>query len=290
MSSMSAMAIARRTKILAGLARPVADQRVVSARLRLLLLIVLINTSCSEDRVPVEVSFDARFQGRAISCTTEGTSLTDLRFFVSELALIDEDGISHPVPMLRDDRWQTREVALIDLENGQGRCVNGTRDIHSSITGTAAVGRYVGLSFVVGVPFDLNHANPLLAEAPLNDAAMHWHWRSGYKFLRAGIATPSDAFWIHLGSTACQGTVRNVTGCQNPNRVAVTVVSDHKNAISIAINISTLTEGVDLADGHRTDCSSGPSESNCESVFDSLGLNFLANGKTRQQRVFQASR
>lgn len=274
----------------ATLTRPVADRFALSGkRLPLVLLPLVFSISCSEDRMPVDISFGATFQGRDIDCTTEAVSLTDLRFFVSELALIDEQGRSYRVPMLRDDRWQTRDVALIDLEDGQGTCTNGTQDIHSTISGTVAAGRYVGVSFVVGVPFDLNHLNPLLAEAPLNDAAMHWHWRSGYKFLRAGIATPTDAFWIHLGSTACEGTVRNITGCLNPNRVAVAIADNGGYAASITVGMSTLLEGVDLTDGLGTDCSSGPSESSCESVFDAFGLDFSADGKTRRQRVFQAS-
>lgn len=285
------MTIAGQTLIGAGPARPLTDQTVGRAfRLTLLLPTLILFISCAEKRVPVEISFDATFQGRTVNCTTEDASLTDLRFFVSELSLIDEQGVGHRVALLSDDRWQTRDVAFIDLENGEGSCINGTPDVHSTVTGTAASGRYVGLRFVVGVPFELNHANPLLAEAPLNDSSMHWHWRSGYKFLRAGIATPSDAYWIHLGSTACRGTVRNITGCRNPNRVAVDVANYDGNSVSIAVNLSTLTEGVNLADEQGTDCSSGPSESDCEPVFDTLGLDFSGDGKTRQQRVFQVSR
>ena len=69
--------------------------------------------------------------------------------------------------------------------------------------------------------FDLNHDNPLTAEPPLDDPDMHWHWRSGYKFLRAGIRTATDGFWIHAGSAGCEGTVGNITGCRFPNRIDV---------------------------------------------------------------------
>ncbi|MDZ7643630.1 MAG: MbnP family protein [Woeseiaceae bacterium] len=65
-------------------------------------------------------------------------------------------------------------------------------------------GDYRTLRLTLGVPADLNHGDPLHAPAPLTQTPMHWHWRSGYKFLRAGVTRGADGYWLHLGSTRCR--------------------------------------------------------------------------------------
>ena len=239
--------------------------------------------------MPVNLKFVANYEGHRIVCTDDNVSLLDLRFYVSDIALIDSNGSSHDVPLLRDERWQTKDVALIDLEDGQGTCSNGTKGTHSTIKGTVVDGDYVGLSFTVGVPFVLNHENPLLAQAPLNDAAMHWHWRSGYKFLRAGISTSSDGFFVHLGSAGCEGTVQNISRCRFPNRVSVVLPNFRSDSQNISVDLSAVIDGVNLTDNRKSDCSSGPSDDDCLSVFEALGLGFSTDGETRRQQVFRVS-
>jgi uncharacterized repeat protein (TIGR04052 family) len=61
----------------------------------------------------------------------------------------------------------------------------------------------VGVRFSVGVPFDLNHSNPLTAAAPLNRTELFWSWQLGYKFLRVELTDDQHASAFHLGSTGC---------------------------------------------------------------------------------------
>ena len=51
--------------------------------------------------------------------------------------------------------------------------------------GTMGAASVTELHFLVGVDSVSNHADPILADAPLNDASMHWTWNpaAGYKFL-----------------------------------------------------------------------------------------------------------
>ena len=235
--------------------------------------ILFLTVACSAERETVRLQFGAVWQGATIDCNDGDISLTDLRFFVSDLALVDKLGELHPIALLEDDRWQQSNIALVDLEDGQGRCLNGTSDRHATLTGTADRADFVELRFTVGVPFASNHANPLRASAPLDDAAMHWHWRSGYKFLRAGVSAGDDSTWIHLGSTGCAGTVQNIESCRSPNRVKVSlpVVSTTSR---IGVDLSVLFSGVDLANGEPSDCSSGPAETDCAPMFEALGLPF----------------
>ena len=230
--------------------------------------------ACPENRALFNVEFFASWAGQPIGCDESERSLTDLRFFISEVVLIDTSGSEHPLVLTGDERWQQKGVALIDLENGEGLCVNGTRETNTMLSGKAESVDIRSLRFTVGVPFESNHANPLLAGAPLNDAAMHWHWRSGYKFLRAGVATASDGFWLHLGSTACRGTVQNISACHSPNRVTVELHGFSHQTKRINVDLSALFEGVNFDNAIRSDCSSGPAESACTAPFAALGLAF----------------
>ena len=217
--------------------------------------ILFLTVACSAERETVRLQFGAVWQGATIDCNDGDISLTDLRFFVSDLALVDKLGELHPIALLEDDRWQQSNIALVDLEDGQGRCLNGTSDRHATLTGTADRADFVELRFTVG------------------DAAMHWHWRSGYKFLRAGVSAGDDSTWIHLGSSGCKGTVQNIESCRSPNRVKVSlpVVSTTSR---IGVDLSVLFSGVDLANGEPSDCSSGPAETDCAPMFEALGLPF----------------
>lgn len=234
------------------------------------------------------MSFAATWGDQPIQCGQGPLALSDLRFFVSDLTVIDSDGGSHPVVFDPDPRWQRPKVALVDLEDGTGSCANGTPELNASLHGTAAVTEYVALRFTLGVPFELNHANPLLAAAPLNDAAMHWHWRSGYKFLRAGVTSGDDGTWLHLGSTGCEGTVRNIRSCRSPNRVTVTL-PDISRSDRIGIDLAALFAGVDLNDGAGSDCSSGPAETDCAAMFAALDLPF-ADDKRAPGSIFRVLR
>ena len=253
----------------------------------LLVTILIACAACSAKSVPVRIEFLPTWAGQAIQCDSAEIALTDLRFYVSNLALIDSEGNEHSVSLTPDERWQQQGVALIDLEKGIGTCRNGTPDIRASIEGTVTGSDFVGVKFAIGVPFELNHANPLLAQPPLDDAAMHWHWRSGYKFLRAGVSRQADSFWIHLGSTGCEGTIHNISGCNSPNRVAVELAEFSVETDLIAIDLSELFRGVDLENGTRSDCSSSPAEQACAMPFAALGLSFNGTTELQAQSVFQ---
>ncbi len=118
----------------------------------------------------------------------------NLQFYVHDVELLDERGVGHPFRLVAREPWQSEQVALLDLAGGAGtprnEVVRGTSD---------DAGKYTGIRFTVGVPFDLNHANPLTAAAPLDRGPLFWTWQSGYKFLRADF----DASSFHLGSTGC---------------------------------------------------------------------------------------
>lgn len=239
-------------------------------RFTALIAALLLLSACNPAPTSIAVEFRAYFGETPIACGELGDNpvLSDLRFYVTDL--------------------ESRTVQLVDLENGTSACENGTRDTHSTISLSVADDLAAAIRFEIGVPFELNHADPLQAAAPLNISAMHWHWRSGYKFLSAGVRTLDDGFWIHVGSTGCEGTVQNIRGCSSPNRITVQLPGFDTETSVVAVDLKALLATADLTDGVASDCSSGPSEASCSAPFKALGLDHADTLTTGDQRVFRA--
>ena len=252
-------------------------------------LLLLMVSACSAPQQTIEIPFVPRFGEQPISCGADATgmAMTDLRFYVHDLRLLDTDGTDTPVTMLEDPLWQSNAVALLDFEDGAEACINGTQPTNTVIRAQVPEGEYSGIRFRIGVPEYLNHADPLRAEAPLNYSAMHWHWRTGYKFLRAGVANDDDGFWIHLGSSRCEGTSSNVRSCNAPNRPLVELPAFLPGEDAVEVDLQQLVREIDLTDGSPTDCSSGPAESACNMPFKALGLDFATGATGGAASVFR---
>ena len=233
--------------------------------------LVILGTlaGCTPATDEVEIHVALRWDGAAVDCRSAPVMLTDMRFYVSELHVGPDLA---PATLPADGRWQDGRVALLDFEDGSGACRNGTAETNSALRVAVPKDAGPGLAFTIGVPADLNHANPLMAAAPLDDSMMHWHWRSGYKFLRAGVETEDDGYWMHLGSSGCRGRIGAIEGCDRPNRVTVRIDDFVVGKDAVQIDLARLFGDVDLTDGTATRCMSGPGEVDCEPAFDALGL------------------
>jgi uncharacterized repeat protein (TIGR04052 family) len=154
------------------------------------------------------------------SGTDEVGTVRDLRFYVSDVELLDEAGRAYPVSLRSDDQWQSDRVALIDMvgENSNISIRGEVADAELSDTALS------GIRFTLGVPFELNHANPMTAAAPLNQGDLFWSWQSGYKFLRVDLADAAGEWSFHLGSTGCVSASAlraPQSPCAQPNRVKI---------------------------------------------------------------------
>lgn len=258
-------------------------------RLTLLCLLTGLIAACAKPPISVSVPFVAQFDSKSLGCAERNgdPQLTDLRFYVQDVQLITAGGDAVDVNLEPDYKWQQHDLALLDFEDGSGSCLNGTDELNQSLRGAVPAGQYRGLSFTIGVPFERNHADPLQAKAPLGDPAMHWHWRAGYKFMRAGIRTADDGFWLHLGSTGCEGSVRNISACNSENRVRVVLTNFVLGRDAVVVDLAALTRGTDLDDALATDCSSGPAEAACAEPFRALGLDFLTGEIAFEQKLFR---
>src|SRR5262245_40321481 len=104
-------------------------------------------------------------------------SIERLQFYVSSIELSQDGGVARRRELAATPPWQSERAALIDL-------IGRESARNAVLTGRVARATYTGIRFSIAVPFDLNHANPLTASAPLNRAELFWSWQSGYKFLR----------------------------------------------------------------------------------------------------------
>jgi uncharacterized repeat protein (TIGR04052 family) len=264
----------------------------ISARRPLRSLVVIavawLSVACTPATREININFVAHLGERPADCAATPTAISDLRFFVSNPVLVRHDGKRVPIELGRNGRWQQPQLGLLDFENGEGACANGTPDTNTALSGQIPAGQYRGLEFTVGVPFELNHSDPLLAAAPLDDSTMHWHWRSGYKFFRAGVATGERGFWTHIGSSACRGTIQAISGCDNPNRISV-ALPGFTPGDTVVIDLQEFVALQGQADQSIRSCSSGPAEEVCADAFALLGLDFGDHIGRGEQQVFRVA-
>jgi uncharacterized repeat protein (TIGR04052 family) len=239
-------------------------------------------------QVAVTIRFKATVGGADFACGqnymgqgSAGTTVTpqDFRMFVQDMKLIRADGTEVPVQYDKRAPWQSETVALLDFENGSGRCAGeGNPEMNTTITGTVAAGEYTKISFVNGVPDDLNHADPLTLPEPLSKySALSWSWLIGYRFIKlelAQVSTAGLAFGLGLVHTGNNGSLIN------RNKI---VLSGFDAATStIAVDAGAVFKGADLS----MDWQCHSVESECDPMFKALGINFQTGLPLTTQSAF----
>ncbi len=250
---------------------------------------------CSFERV--EIRFAARVGSQDFACGeaydglgTEASRLvpSDFRFYVSNVQLIREDGTPVAVLLDQDGVWQLEDLALLDFENKQPPCNNGTVQTNDSIRGRIAPGNYVGIRFTLGVPFRRNHGDASVAPPPLSLTGMFWSWQAGYKFLR--IDTAFDDLRIHLGSTGCFFARPGVVGgCSRPNRAEVWLQPFDWHEDIIVADLAALLADSDLTSNQPDTppgCMSDPGDADCGPILRNLGVDFASGLPTLATQKF----
>ena len=184
-----------------------------------------------------------------------------LRFYLSDLAMIDGEGRVVPV-RLDANVWQDDSTALVALGSNTGNPV---------VFGNAPTGRYEAIEFLLGVPFERNHGNPLAAAPPLNVPSMFWTWQSGYKFVRLDVG---NHWSFHLGSTGCvsASAVRPPREpCREPNAARIRLASDTPWVGTIVVDLDALLSHIDPA--VEDNCMAAYAESEaCRGLLANLGM------------------
>lgn len=250
----------------------------------------------------VSIAFQARAGATPVTCgnpiTGLGTTATtaqlqDLRFYVSNVALVRANGRAVPVTLTGPAAYNVTRgasrVTLIDLENARGACSGGTPGTNAAVRGTVPEGTYTGVRFYVGVPFALNHSDTVGAPAPLDITAMTWSWQSGRKFTKIEVTDPAAgapwaarSFFVHVGSTGCTGNPATgaTVSCADSNRIGVRLKRFDPARHKIAVDIRALLAGNDITvnRGGAGGCMSGPTDPECLGVFAALGVDWKPDG------------
>lgn len=253
------------------------------------LLSSLVAAGCGDDTSNVvEIPFRAVVGSEAAACgttysnlgTTSSTvSLLDFKLYVSDVALVRKDGSEVPVALDQDGVWQRDNYALLDFENAAGDCAQGTAETNLTVRGTAPHGDFTGVSFTLGLPVEVNHLDAATAAAPLNLPGMWWSWKGGYKFLRLDAKTRGNpAYFLHLGSAACQGDATTGYSCARGNAPRITLPSFELDRSAVVLDVAKLWADVDLdrqidmVTDFVRGCMAGPTDPECPPVFARLGL------------------
>jgi len=233
-----------------------------------------------------------------IGSTSATVELQDLRFYVSDVHLMNAADQEIPVTLDRNE-WQAEGVALVDLEDGAGACAENTLNdasgkplpntIRAVVTGTVPVGQYTGVGYTVGVPHTINHSD--YNRAPFDIQSMGWGWQAGRRFLKLEIkpddkvtllnGSTSNAWMVHLGAGDCKGDPRKgeITACTYPNRMAFHAHSFDANTQKIAVDLQSFfaTSDVTKDAGNAVGCMANPSDPECTTIFAKLKID-LATG------------
>lgn len=205
-----------------------------------------------------------------------------MRLFIQDLALITEDGTRVPVTLDVRAPWQSETVALLDFEDNTGNCAEGTSATNTEINGRVAPGTYKGLSFVNGVPNDLNHTDPTTEADPLKTSAnLSWSWLSGFRFSKIELVntvpgeTDFGRAFFHPGATSCTGNpAMGTVTCLRSNRAEFVLDAFDPETDTVVIDVAELFKNVDLETANE--CHSTPQEI-CDPMFTAWGIKF-ANG------------
>lgn len=231
--------------------------------------------------------FDCRETYEGIGTTSSKMSVTDFKFYVQDVRLIDKKGKEISVNLVNDGKFQTEKVALLDFENGEGTCTNGTKELNTSIRGTVPKGKYSGVKFIIGVPEELNHLDPTLQPSPLNNTRMMWSWLLGFKFARIDTRTTGrpNGYVLHLGSVNCTKDEAGNIACARPNRPEFSFEKFDLEKNSIVVDLKSLFAGANLdfnQEKTAAGCMSFEGDSDCAPVFKNLGLPFDGNPAVKQ--------
>lgn len=193
--------------------------------------------ACDEqlDTNNVQLEFSASVGEEPFSCdstfdTLGGNAPADLRFYVSEIQLINAQGTGVPLQLDEGTDFQDAQFALIDFENGQGSC-SGDSPTNQQVTGRLPEGDYSAIEFEVAVPSALNHSNPAEFPSLLQSPSMAWSWLLGFKYFKAEVVNEAGVLSVlHLGSTGCSREVKQETPHDSHDVELETVKEMHDEA------------------------------------------------------------
>lgn len=198
-----------------------------------------------------EVSVKLFYEGAEVQCG-DHLNIAGVQWQISNFAFY----LSAPETAKQQ---RAQDVVLFDWNRDCGKPLLLSSPIQASLTS----------GIQIGVPFSLNHVNPLTQSHPLNVSNMFWSWQSGHKFMRLDMKSEQDAWAYHLGSVGCvsASAVRSPeTACKYPNTVTL---EKNPGQNQLHIHLEKLFDGIVLKAQNRC-VMHGANETSCEILYNNL--------------------
>lgn len=232
------------------------------------------------------------WQGKALNCHSLFTSdnnnqkwaIEQFQFFISDIAVASSNLHWQNVDLTVNSS-QANNTVLVgtncqssrsskQLESNNNWTINFDSPLPNNDIQT--------LRFTLGVPFSVNHLNPISQKSPLNMPSMFWVWQTGHKFMRLELKSKNEQWLFHLGSVGCHSaSVMRAPSqpCRYPNTFTfeVPVDAEKGNELVLNIDLSKLLTSVELE--QTTSCQSQPDNPHCQ-----LLISNLTNAQQRIQR------
>ena len=237
-------------------------------------LVVFILIGCSESQQGNKIVVQFWADNQQLVCESS-KKLANSKFRIEQLGLylsnftfLNDDAILPS--QLSDNPWQVDSVALMYMSTDCQQSHNQALTFETGIDIKLAQ----SLTFNVGVPFELNHQNPLSQTSPLNIPSMFWVWQTGHKFLRLDLTAKNKPFAFHLGSVGCASSSRVRAPefpCAEANYFSFKLDKMQRGEV-LKVNLDRLLEGVEL--GPENSCLfHGVQEPACQLLINNLRTN-----------------
>jgi len=214
------------------------------------------------------IEFTPHFNGEALQCNRDFVidnyqwQFNQLQFFISSIEIKVNDTWLKPTLIISS--YQTEEIALL------GEYCADTNQENWQLVFNDIFEKASQIRFTLGLPFAVNHLNPLTQESPLNIPSMFWGWQKGHKFLRLEMTSANDSWLFHLGSVGCKASSplrAPKQECLYPNRYTYKLPISRTNN-KISVDLSALIQGIKLS--AETSCQSSPENKSCQQIIKNL--------------------
>lgn len=212
----------------------------------------------------------SKWQGELIDCKAlaiENTEwqIRNLAFFMSNVYIEQNTTDKNKADQFQLINSNGADASLVRINNEtcQGKVLfKSTRSLKAGDE----------FSFDLGVPFAINHLNPITQPAPLNEPDMFWSWRNGYKFFRLDMMAKGDNWAYHLGSVGCvsDSAVRApLKACAKPNLTRQTLKVPEGEQRRLVLHLDKLLTHINATKANRC-VMHGDKEPACAVLFQNL--------------------
>jgi uncharacterized repeat protein (TIGR04052 family) len=257
----------------------------------ILLSSVTLLSGCFQNKQPTKISFKPMHRYIALNCESSFVAedrreiksgglqkwqYQQLQFYIHGVEVNTSKNGWQPWMMTTNSN-QASNVALLGEKCNENQ---GSSNWELELVSLDSSVEITDIRFTLGVPFELNHLNPLTQPSPINDSSMFWGWRGGHKFMRVELVSQDDDWLFHLGSTGCKALspVRAPKSeCLHPNRVKVSLPFTDK-ALALKFDLAVLLR--DIALTRDNSCQSAADEESCKVLFRNLNMESDSSNKS----------